>query len=193
MKPRVYSLFCIVVAYFFNSSCGIILCLILSSLPCPNYRAIYFAVRYHLLDSPAFITFLYPAPSFVLLSLCDPSSCCISLFVLDGLEVGPEISPPTLPLKYSCRTDFFIVGQGKIGIVFPIGMARVSCPSVSSGFLGIPLPLLCPCLTLQPLIAGLGFLYSCWSLSPLQQLLWGFLCPRGDLRHATLASSSRKL
>ena len=37
-----------------------------------------------LIPIPLFL-FLYPAPSFVLLSLCDPYSCRTSLFVLDGL------------------------------------------------------------------------------------------------------------
>ena len=45
MKPRVYSLFCIVVAYFFIPSCRIIPCLILSSLPLSQLSG-------HLLCSP---------------------------------------------------------------------------------------------------------------------------------------------
>ena len=55
VKPRVYLLCLIVAAYSFIPSYRIIPCLILSSLPLSNYRAISFTVRYHLLVSQSFI------------------------------------------------------------------------------------------------------------------------------------------
>ena len=73
-------------------------------------------------------------------------------------------------------------------------MARVSCPSVKLRVPGDFLTLVCPCLPLQPLLAGWEFPHPL--LVPVASptaIAGGFFFPRGSLRHATLVSSSRKL
>ena len=90
-------LFLIVAAYSFIHSCRIIPCLILSSLPLSQLSGhlllgLIQLVWYHLLVSQSFITILYPAISFVLLSFCHPYSCRMSLFVLHSLNEGAPIS-----------------------------------------------------------------------------------------------------
>ena len=63
----------------------------------------------------------------------------------------------------------------------------------SSGSLGISLPLLVPVYPFSPGLRVRDLFTPCLSLlPPLQPLLAGFFFPGGDLRHATLASSSRK-
>ena len=57
-----------------------------------------------LIPIPLFL-FLYPAPSFVLLSLCDPYSCRISLFVLDSLYEGA-------PIHGECDCDALVRNGG---------------------------------------------------------------------------------
>ena len=60
-------------------------------------------------------------------------------------------------------------------IVVSIGIVRVSCPSVKLRVPGDFLNLVCPCLPLQPLLAGWGFPYPLLvPVAPLQPLLVGF-------------------
>ena len=195
MKPRVYLLFLIVAVYPYIPSYPVIPCFILLSFPFSQLSG---HLLCDLISSPCF-----PVLYLLFNSLCPPLSQSstrhpypywISPFVLQSTRAkGALVSPSTLPLKYSCKTDFYIFGQGKIGIVFPIGMARVSCPIVSSGSLW---GFFTPCLSLFNTTAiACGFTISLPLLVPvsLQPLLGGFICLRGDLRHVPLPSSSRKL
>ena len=99
----------------------------------------------------------------------------------------PEVSIPEVSIKWITMGKISVAIQvfRLISLLFSVLPLFFSCPSVK---LRVPrdfLTLVCPCLPLQPLLAGWGFPYPLVvPVAPSTAIAGGFFFRRGDLRHA---------